>query len=152
MNIVYLLGMYWPGWVFAKHFPGYIGQCRQMLNLLVGNHVMSERLRDKGASHICQQCTKMVSNSVPHMLYECTFVDDIRQHLWTNISNSSPIELYHEMYRMRPADLYIFWMSGFNSGSIKEWSESYINICKYVTIIYDKKVSIIYLHMYILNQ
>ena len=43
---------------------------------------------------------------------------------------------------MRPADLYIFWMSGFNSGFIKEWSELYINICKYVTIIYDKKVSI----------
>jgi hypothetical protein len=137
------VGKVWPWWLFAKCFPYYVSQCRQLLNILVGNHVISERLRQRGVSRMCQQCTMMVADSVPHMLFECECAANVRQHLWTDIIRSSPTALYQEMTRMSNIDLYIFWMSGFHSTSfIKEWSEMYINICKCVYVIYAHKVSI----------
>ena len=87
------------GVFFTKHLPKFTVKCKVMLRLLTDNHVMSERKR-LNSSGRCEECTMMVSDSVPHMLFECSSGHEVRTHMWNNVIMSSPPGLIDEMNKM----------------------------------------------------
>ena len=136
-------GIIWPWWLFTKRHPSYVKQCRVLLRLVTGTHAISERLRQLGNSRMCQQCNMMVTDSIPHMLFECQGAEDLRITMWGHVINNSPPALLLSISRMNYTDRCVFLLSGFNCSTlICEWDSVYINVCKFIVAMYDNKVSL----------
>ena len=112
------------------------------MRLITGNHVMAERRRAVGAAGRCEECTLMVSDSIPHMLFECNIGHEVRTTMWNNVIVSSPAAMVGEMIRMNINERCEFLLSGFRCSSfVPEWSLSYINVCNFITTMYDNKIT-----------
>ena len=106
-------GVVWPWWTFTKRHPSLVTTCRTMLRLLTGNHEIAERLRRNGTSRTCHQCTMMVTDSIPYMLFECASGSQLRRNLWSDVIINSPKVLADKMSEMNFRERSNFLLSGF---------------------------------------
>ena len=85
----------------------------------------------------------MVSDSVPHMLFECSSGHEVHTHMWNNVIMSSPPALIDVMNQMNIRERCEFIFSGFRSSVfITKWSLLYIHICNFITVMYDNKINL----------
>ena len=136
-------GVVWPWWTFTKRHPSLVTTCRTMLRLLTGNHEIAERLRRNGTSRTCQQCTMMVTDSIPHMLFECASGSERRRNLWSDVINNSPKVLSDKMSEMNFRERSNFLLSGFYSPEpVIEWESMYISVSLFINTMYENKITL----------
>ena len=114
-----------------------------MLRLLTGNHEIAERLRRNGTSRTCHQCTMMVTDSIPHMLFECASGSQLRRNLWSDVINNSPNVLADKMSEMNFRERSNFLLSGFYSPvPVIEWESMYISVSLFSNAMYANKITL----------
>ena len=126
------VGTMWPWWQFCNYNPSLTPQCVVILRLITGNNVISEHWRKPGASRCCQICDAMCSDSIHHMLFECSATVTMNRLLWQKVLEEAPGALSKERTNMNSADRTIFILSGLR-GYIIEWNSVFINLCSFIS-------------------
>ena len=73
----------------------------------------------------------MVSDCVPHMLFECSSGHEDSTHMWNNVIMSYPPALIDEMNQMNIRERY--------QGSLLH---IHIILCNFITVMYDNKINL----------
>ena len=82
----------------------------------------------------------MVTDSIPHMLFECASRSQLRRNLWSDVINNAPKILADKMSEMNCRERSNFLLSGFYSPvPLIEWESMYISVSLFINTVYENK-------------
>ena len=110
-----------PWWVYASFNPIECNKCRILMRLMLNCYRL-------GRTRCCDEHM----NSLPHILFECRMLDDVRQKYWNIVRDTSVFNLFIDIEAMSGYERSKFILNGFNSNYIKEWEETYRVILLFV--------------------
>ena len=92
---------------------------------------------------ICKLCYT-VENPVPHILFRCVNLQEIRDELWANLE--IPLPFRQSIENLNYVDRTVFLLRAFNVKYVKEWKPLYEAIATFIfkmTCVYDTNVKCI---------
>ena len=117
------------GWIYFLHkTPDKARQCRSILNLLMNTYRLGK--------HICRLCDQE-RDTIEHILFECNYGSDIRNHKWNDVINSCPGALATELNRMNPVERSKCLLNAFRCNYVHEWHEIYISVSDFIFQMYN---------------
>ena len=128
----------WFWWKYTKIRPEQTFKCKTIMRMVTGETCFNSNVYRFGSSRgstICQLCDKYVSESVHHVICECTFHQDTRERYWSVVEQVSPINLANAM---KSGDTIQLMFSGFNQSKITtEWIEMYDAVIEFLYNMYE---------------
>ena len=118
------------GWItFLDKHPLMYKECKCAINLLLNTY--------RCGSKMCTLCTVISSDSIEHILFECSSGEVIRNELWRKVLNSCPNAMARELNKMSCISKVSFILNAFNCIYINEWSSLYMDMCNFIFIMYS---------------
>ena len=84
----------------------------------------------------CELCADHSQNDITHILFDCRFLDDIRNAQWQNVIDKCPSALSDSINVMSSKEKCSLLLSGLNCEFICEWYEMYSAILDFVYQVY----------------
>ena len=128
----------WPWWIFADHFPEHLYKVRHMYRLLVSQGcIRSHVAMYTKSSPVCILCPQNSPETTEHFLFDCDHFDRIRGELWQSVHRVLPAAMQEELHNMSSLQKAEFLLSGFGCQFVPEWSDVYIQVCKFCYTMYN---------------
>ena len=122
-----------PWWHSAHNCPSGARACRTIIQLLLN--------KDRHTHTFCYRCDVQARVCTPHILFQCTFLEEFRTRLWHQVEECGPPTLIRHLNCMPIEDRCSFVLNGFYTSYTAEWSELYQALATFVysmIIQYDK--------------
>ena len=130
-------------WKYCHLNPVDTKKCKVIIKLLLGAHRLktcTKHFDVVKTTPTCDWCSCGSTESVQHMLFECTGNQVSRLHYWKKVVGECPNGLLHEMSKMSSVEKTTFILTGFNNTFTKEWLKLYKSIANFVYIIYNERI------------
>jgi hypothetical protein len=115
-----------PWFVHASKYPEQNYKCIKMLRLIIDDEQVKS----------CQCEIVIVKNW--HILFECPCLNEKRSVMWNELEKYIPIAMWSDLNKMSSIEKSKYIMSGFNSGYIKEFHETYKYMLLYVCDLFEE--------------
>ena len=130
----------WPWWIFADQCPEHLYQVRHMYRLLVSQSCIKSHVAVyTKTSPMCTLCSQNCSETPEHLLFDCDYFDRKRAEMWYNVNCVLPAAMQEELHNMSSLHKAEFILSGFGCKFIPEWSDVYVEMCKFCYTMYNAR-------------
>ena len=123
-----------PWWAYASQNPVECNKCRVLMRLMLNSYRLGKK-----------RCCDEHLNDLPHVLFECEILTQVRYKYWNIVHNSLVYNLINDIESMNCQERCKFILNGFNCVFMKEWEETYrvMLLCVYkMFIAYQKAINL----------
>ena len=107
-----------PWWSVAHICIDVVKECRSIILLLLN--------KDRYVHTFCYNCDGQASMDVPHVLFQCDNVYDLRLELWRKVEGEGPPNLIDHMNHLSYPDRYEFIINGFYCANVSDWKDLHV--------------------------
>ena len=104
-------------WYHAYHDHSFSKKNRIIIRLLLNVFIYMEK--------ICPCCDLQTVNDVVHVLFVCPCNSHIREVMWKDVKDNTPVELFRRIELMDLLERTIFLLNACNSDYIREWKRMF---------------------------
>ena len=92
---------------------------------------------------MCLLCTAYEPESIGHLLFRCTALEEYRVTSWFSIVNTCPAALRMDIANMTDNHLAQFLLCGLNDSFTMEWVDLFRSIVVHISALYDKRCKLV---------